>query len=83
MFLDLSSSPVTVRTEAQFRPLRGNSRTKLQNVVTRSMVVRRMWHPVALILDELLAVSLTRAAWVKRCWLPSFGRNLPGLASGR
>lgn len=31
---------------------------------------------------ELSAVSLSRAAWVKRCWLRSFGRNLPGLASG-
>ena len=31
---------------------------------------------------KLSAVSLSRAAWVKRCWLRSFGRNLPGLASG-
>ena len=32
---------------------------------------------------KLSAVSLSRPAWVKRCWLRSFGPNLPGLASVR
>ena len=32
---------------------------------------------------KLSAVSLSRAAWVKRCWLRSIGRNLPGLGAER
>ena len=44
------------------------------DLFTRSASTPHFW-------PKLSAVSLSRAAWVKRCWLRSFGRNLPGLAS--
>ncbi len=48
---------------------------------TRS--IHTLGRPTPHFWPKLSAVSLSRAAWVKRCWLRSFGPNPPGLASDR